>query len=67
MYSKQAAVQEKESKDTVTKYDGAILGFIGDLIKDYGAGNVTKDAALQKLGQQVKSAYPDLTVKYNYK
>lgn len=67
MYQKQALVQEKNSKDIVTEYDGAIVNFTGSLVKDFGAGNITKEQALKKLGEQVKSAYPDLTVKYDYK
>ncbi|WP_125605109.1 extracellular solute-binding protein [Lapidilactobacillus bayanensis] len=67
MYAKQQKVQDAAYKDIVTKYDSTVSGFMGDLIKDYGAGNITKEQALKKLGDEVKGAYPELTVKNAYK
>lgn len=66
MYQKQADVQSAETKDVVTKYDGTILGFVNDLLKSYGAGNISKEDALKELGNKVKTAFPELKIVEKY-
>ncbi|MGX7417365.1 hypothetical protein ACWOFR_01035 [Carnobacterium gallinarum] len=66
-YQKQATIQEKEYKDIVTKYDVNLVKFLGDLLDAYGSGSVSRKDALKELGDQMTSAYPELTVKEDYK
>lgn len=65
-YQKQAAIQEKLPTDVVTKYDGDIESFMNDAVINYANGSMSLDDAIKGLGTQVQSAYPELTVKYNY-
>lgn len=66
-YAKQAEIQEQDTKDVVTKYDGEIESFINDALINYGNGSLSKEEAIKGIGDQVTSAYPELTVKYDYK
>ena len=65
-YQKQAEIQEELPTDVVTKYDGDIESFMNDAVINYANGSMSLDDAMKGLGTQVQSAYPELTVKYNY-
>lgn len=66
IYSEQASIQEKATKNVVTKYDGSIQQIIVDLLTAYGTGSISKDDALKELGDKVLNAYPDLEIKEDY-
>lgn len=65
-YNQQAELSEKNQpkESIVTKYDGSIVNFIADNLKDYAAGNITKEEALKNVGNLTKSAFPELRVTY---
>ncbi|RRD95126.1 extracellular solute-binding protein [Clostridiales bacterium COT073_COT-073] len=48
--------------DLMTGYDGTINGAFLSTTKDYATGVLDKDAAIAQFKEDVKNAYPDLTI-----
>jgi len=58
-YNKEMA---KGVKDLMTEYDSAINDSLLSATKTYIRGTFSKEEAIQQIKEDVKSAYPDLTV-----